>query len=69
MDEESQTECIIQIAKKASYDAVKRVFSMGLPVTILQDGYIIKKYPNGNIEIIRKVENSSIMPKKKIWHI
>jgi hypothetical protein len=69
MDEESQTECMIRIAKKASCDAVKRAFSMGLPVTILQDGYIIKKYPNKDIEIIRKVENSSVMPKKKIWRV
>ena len=55
--------------KKASDNAVKRAFSMGLPITILQDGYIIKKYSNGDIEIIQKVENSSVIPKKKIWRV
>lgn len=67
--EEPQTKFIERIAKEASHNAVKNAFSHGRSVTIQQDGNIVKKYPSGHIEFIRKVENSSVMPEKRQYHL
>lgn len=65
----TQTKFIEKIAKEASHNAVENAFSHGKSVTIQQDGHIVKKYPNGHIEFIRKVENSSVIPEKRQYHL
>ena len=67
--EEPQTEFIERIAKDASHNAVENAFSHGKSVTIQYEGHIVKKYPSGDIEVIRKVENSSVMPEKRQYHL
>ncbi len=67
--EDPQTESIEKIAKEASHNAVKNAFNHGRSVTIQQGGYIVKKYPNGHIEVIRKVENSSVTPEKRRYQL
>ncbi len=67
--DDPQTEFIERIAKEASHNAVKNAFSHGKSVTIQQDGHIVKKYPSGYIEVIRKVENSSVTPEKRRYQL
>ena len=67
--EEPQTKFIERIAKEASHNAVKNAFSHGRSVTIQQGEHIVKKYPDGSIEIIRKVQNSSVIPEKRQYHL
>lgn len=55
--EESETESqsIAEIAKEASKKAIKDTFGIGKPITTLENGYIVKKDQNGNIELIEKI--------------
>ncbi|HJH28583.1 MAG TPA: hypothetical protein C5S51_02655 [Methanosarcinaceae archaeon] len=66
---DSRTESIEKIAKEASHNAVKNAFNHGRSVTIQQGEHIVKKYPDGSIEIIRKVQNSSVIPEKRQYHL
>ena len=64
-----QTKFITEVAKEASHNAVEKAFSHELPVTILQNEHIVKKHPDRSIEVIRKVENSSVMLEKRQYHL
>lgn len=58
-----------RLAKEASTNAVKQAFQNGSSVTVLRGDDIIKIYPDGHTEFVRRVENTCIVPSKKSWVI
>ena len=53
-----------EIASKASKKAVSDTHKNGLPVTIMEGNEIIKLYPNGKKEVIRRVRGRYIDAEK-----
>ena len=51
-DDEVSSEVLSQAARKAGEEAVKKIFAMGLPITVWKNGRIIKRYPDGREELV-----------------
>lgn len=64
-----QCKAIARIARTASSNARKNAFSHGRSVTIQQGEAIVKMHPDGKTEIIRKIENSSVIPEKRRYYL
>jgi hypothetical protein len=67
--EAQQRRIIARIAKNASNNAIKSAFKCGIPVTIQQGDNIVKLYPDGSTEFIKKVEYSSVTPEKRRYRL
>ena len=50
-DDEVSAEVLSQAARKAGEEAVKKIFAMGLPISIWKNGRIVKRYPDGREEV------------------
>jgi citrate lyase synthetase len=66
---EIPTILIKKISRDASDNAIMNAFNRGLPVTRMQGDDIVKVYPDGTTEFIKRLENSSIKPEKRRYHI
>lgn len=62
---EIPTILIKKISRDASDNAIMNAFNRGLPVTRMQGDDIVKVYPDGTTEFIKRLENSSIKPEKR----
>lgn len=67
--EVTKTEYIARVAKDASGNAVTNALSHGRSVTILEGDSIIELHPDGRTDIIKKLEKSSVIPKKRVYHL
>jgi hypothetical protein len=64
-----RTRSIARTAKDASNNAIRNAFAHGIAVTRMSGNDIIKMYPDGRTEIIKKIENSSVTLDKRRYHI
>ena len=55
------TEWLANVAREASRKAAQETLDAGRPITIAQDGYIVRKYPDGHIERIKKLPPALII--------
>ncbi len=60
---------LLQLIKEASTSAINEAFALGLPVTIEEDGYIVKKYPDGRTKKIKKLKTTPKKVTQKIFYI
>lgn len=67
--ENKQRKMIERVARTASNDANKNALSNGRSVTIQQGETIIKVHPDGSHDVIRKLENSRVIPEKRRYHL
>jgi hypothetical protein len=68
----TEREQLKKIVKKASERAIRENKALGLPITYLEDGKIIKEYANGTKEVLRvkeKVQGSPTIKKGTILHV
>lgn len=63
------TKFISRVAKEASINAIKDALSHGRSITTLQGDSIVKVHPDGRTDIIKKLEKSSVIPEKRIYHL
>ncbi|MDY0387337.1 MAG: hypothetical protein RBT65_09475 [Methanolobus sp.] len=66
---EIRTKTIEEVARDASKNAKINAFNCGIPVTRMRGNDIVKLYPDGSTEFIKKLENSSVTPEKRQYHI
>jgi hypothetical protein len=66
---ESTTMSLARLAVKASTNARQSALSRGIPVTVQHGDNIVKIYPNGTTEVIRKIEKHLVNPEKRIYKI
>jgi hypothetical protein len=45
-----------ELLKRTFDEARQKTWDAGLPVTAAKDGYIIKRYPDGKIQRVKKIE-------------
>ncbi|WP_048127219.1 hypothetical protein [Methanosarcina lacustris] len=64
-----QSRFIARVAKEASSNARKNALSHGRSVTIQQGEDIVKVHPDGRMDLIRKIEKSSVIPEKRLYHL
>jgi len=57
-EDELDGACITEIAKHASEKAVRETFAQGRPVTTVRYGNVIKLYPDGHAEFVKKLDYS-----------
>lgn len=66
---ESTTMSLAKLAAKASTNARRNALNRGIPVTVQRGENIVKIYPNGNTEVIRKIEKYLVFPEKRIYKL
>lgn len=72
LDEEDERDgkYIVEIAKRASEEAVQKTFAQGRSVTIARDGAIVKLYPDGHTEFVKKLDHPDrISTKKRVYKL
>jgi hypothetical protein len=67
--EACQRRFIARVAREASSNARENALSHGRSVTIQQGEAIVKVHPDGRTDIIRKIEKSSVIPEKRLYHL
>lgn len=58
--DEEDADLLARLAREASRQAVREVKAHGLPLTVVENGYVVKKYHDGRVEVISKVEPPSL---------
>ena len=66
---EIRTKTIQKVARDASRNAKQNALNSGIPVTRMNGNDIVKVYPDGSTELIKTLENSSVTPEKRRYHI
>jgi histone H3/H4 len=66
---EIPTKNIERIARDASNNAIMNAFNCGISITRMQGDDIVRIYPDGSIEFIERLENSTVMPEKRLYRI
>lgn len=66
---EIRTKTIEKIARDASRNAKENAFDRGIAVTGMSGNDIVRFYPDGSTEFIKRLENSSVTPEKRRYHI
>jgi hypothetical protein len=69
VDSDPETIYIEKVAFDASGNAVMDALNHGRSVTIQRGNSIIEVHPDGRTCIVKKLENSYIIPKKRIYHL
>lgn len=64
---EEECKYIKRVARDASLDAIEETFRQGRPITTVEDDFVVRKYPDGRIEKIKKLEKTSVIPKKRVY--
>ena len=65
-DSEDNTRILIEIGKKAAINAINENVAMNIPLTIVEDGWIVKKTADGNIVKISPIEKQISNRKKPL---
>jgi hypothetical protein len=55
--------------KEISDRAIQETFSQGFPITTIVDDDIVRLYPDGKMEFIKKLEKKRIKVEKRIYHL
>ncbi len=58
-------EQILEVTKSSAAIAIAESKALGLPITYLKNGKIIKEYPDGKIEILENIDPSDSTSYKK----
>ncbi|MEA3470187.1 MAG: hypothetical protein U9R24_00525 [Thermodesulfobacteriota bacterium] len=66
---DDQSKHIEEMARKATTRAANDALRNGRAITIQQGNNIVKKFPNGKIEVISKLKNVYFTPKKRIYKL
>ncbi|MDD3873306.1 MAG: hypothetical protein PHE01_03635 [Methanosarcina sp.] len=67
--EEQESKFIAKVAKEASINAINETFRSGRPVMTLQNESIVRKYPDGRTETVRKIEKMPITSKISTYYL
>ncbi len=57
-EQENAAEILQELATKASEIAIAEDKALGLPITYLKDGKVIKEFPDGRIVVIEELEKT-----------
>jgi hypothetical protein len=60
---------IKKMCREASQDAIKDSLARGLPVTILKGDYLIRLYPDGSYDLLKKYERKLVKPEKREYKL
>ncbi|WP_129597975.1 hypothetical protein [Methanohalophilus profundi] len=69
LSDDRQSEHIEQMARKATTRAANDALKNGRAITIQQGNAIVRKYPDGRIEVIKTLENAFVVPKKRMYKL
>lgn len=64
-----QSKHIEEIARKATTRAANDALKNGRAITIQQGNVIVKKFPDGRVEVIKTLENAFVVPKKRVYKL
>lgn len=64
-----QRNIIERVARVASNNASKNALNNGRSITVQQGEEIVKVHPDGSYDVVRKLEKSSVIPEKRIYHL
>jgi len=69
LSRDEQSKHIEEMARKATTRAAKDALKNGRAITFQQGNNIVRKYPDGRIEVIETIENAYFIPKKRVYKI
>lgn len=69
LSSDEQSEQIKELARKATTYAANDALKNGRAITIQQGNDIVKKFPDGRIEVIKTLENAFVVPKKLVYEL
>lgn len=69
MTEDPKTKFIARVARDASGNAIMNALSQGRSVTVLKGNSIVEVHPDGKTNVIKELEKSSVVPKKRVYHL
>ncbi|MGB3907601.1 MAG: hypothetical protein WBL02_04105 [Methanomethylovorans sp.] len=69
LSSDEQSEQIKELARKATTYAANDALKNGRAITIQQGNDIVKKFPDGRIEVIKTLENAFVVPKKLVYKL
>ncbi|APH38667.1 hypothetical protein [Methanohalophilus halophilus] len=69
LSDDRQSRHIEEMARKATTRAANDALKNGRAITIQQGNAIVRKYPDGRIEVIKTLENAFVIPKKRMYKI
>lgn len=58
-EQEGFVEHLQEVLLKTGSEAYRRSLAAGVPVTVVEDGWVVKHYPNGAKEYIKRIKSSS----------
>ena len=56
-EEKGDPSFLIEIGKTAATNAVNENIAMNIPVTFLENGWVVRRMPQGNVERVAKIIN------------
>jgi hypothetical protein len=69
LSDDRQSRHIEEMARKATTRAANDALKNGRAITIQQGNAIVRKHPDGRIEVIKTLENAFVVPKKRMYKI
>lgn len=60
LKEEHTTKELIEVAQKATERAWNENFALNLPIVIVENGNIVRKYKDGRTVIVKKLKNANL---------
>ncbi len=67
--EELEGRFISRVAKEASINAIKDTLGRGRPVMTLRNESIVRIYPDGRTETVRKIEKMPIVSERRTYYL
>jgi predicted nuclease with RNAse H fold len=64
-----RSEHIEEMARKATSCAANDALRNGRAITIQQGNDIVRKFPDGRVEVIKTLENAFIVPKRRMYKL
>ncbi|MCQ6962772.1 hypothetical protein [Methanolobus chelungpuianus] len=66
---DESSESIAKMARKATSRAARDALRNGRAITIQQGNAIVRKFPDGNVEVVKTLENAYFIPQKRVYRI
>lgn len=66
---DEQSKHIEELARKATTHAANDALKNGRAITIQQGNAIVRKFPDGRVEVIKTLENAFVVPKKLVYKL
>ncbi|KXS41518.1 MAG: hypothetical protein AWU58_1698 [Methanohalophilus sp. T328-1] len=66
---DEQSKRLEEMARKATTRAAKDALENGRSITFQQGNAIVRKHPDGRIEVLKTLENAFVTPKKRVYKI